>query len=114
MKKVNGDAAADWYAGRHPEYLTMSRKPGIGTGWIEKYFEGVYRDDSVIVNGVECKPPKFYDDWYRSYMPKEFRKIVASRVERALNDPDNNGSRKYVKEEVKLAAIANLVREIEL
>lgn len=114
LKKVNGPNAADWYMGRHPEYLTMSRKPGIGTGWIKKWFPDVYRDDSVIVNGVECKPPKFYDEWYRQYMPREFNSLVRARVERALNDPDNNQSRRNVKEEVKLAAIKFLSREIEL
>lgn len=50
---------------RKPEYVTMSRRPGIGGPWIEKYLDETYRDDTVIVprkkKNVECTPPPYYD-----------------------------------------------------
>lgn len=47
---------------RIPEYLTMSRKPGIGGLWIDRYLSDVYARDRVIVrHGVQCRPPRFYD-----------------------------------------------------
>ncbi len=55
------------------EYATMSRKPGIGRDWIDKYKGEVYRDDSVIVNGHHCKPVRYYDD----VMAKEQPELVA-------------------------------------
>ncbi len=45
----------------NPEYVTMSRNKGIGTGWFEKFGAEVYPSDEVIVRGVSSKPPRFYD-----------------------------------------------------
>lgn len=60
-KKLHDSELGD----RMPEYLTMSRKPGIGGLWIEKFFSDVYSQDRVIVrNGVMCRPPRFYDSVY--------------------------------------------------
>lgn len=61
MKKVTGDRASSHYAGRKPEYTTMSRRPGIGKGWYEKFKADVYPSDRVIVRGVVTRPPRFYD-----------------------------------------------------
>lgn len=46
-----------------PEYTTMSRRPGIGKDWIDKYKDEVYQTDSVIVKGKEVNPPKYYDQF---------------------------------------------------
>lgn len=44
-----------------PEYTTMSRRPGIGKTWLEKYGKDVLNNDEVIINGRAVKPPKYYD-----------------------------------------------------
>ena len=44
-----------------PEYVTMSRRPGIGATWFEKYASDVYPDDVVIHDGKRFRPPRFYD-----------------------------------------------------
>lgn len=72
LKKVTGDAADEAYervhplTGEvcrvHPEYVTMSRRPGLGTGWALKYKDDLYPSDFVIVRGRRMKPPKFYDN----------------------------------------------------
>jgi len=36
-KKVTGDDAEKYYEGRKPEYVTMSRRPGIAHSWFEKF-----------------------------------------------------------------------------
>lgn len=46
---------------RRGEYARMSRRPGIGYGWITEYAGEVVAADSVVVRGVECKPPRYYD-----------------------------------------------------
>lgn len=71
MKKQKGKNSKTHYetfdpttgeiSSRTPEYLTMSRRPGIGHPWLEKYRTDVYPHDFVVVNGVKCKPPKYYD-----------------------------------------------------
>lgn len=72
IKKVTGEKEVDHYLAFHeetgeilgmrkPEYITMSRRGGIGEGWFKVYKEMIARDDSVIIRGKEMKPPKFYD-----------------------------------------------------
>lgn len=64
-KKVTGEAAAEHYKGRKPEFLLMSRggrkAGGIGRSWIEKFHGDVYPSDEVVVRGVSCRPPRYYD-----------------------------------------------------
>lgn len=73
MKKQNGKKAAEegtyW---RHdsetgetyevePEFAGMSRRPGIGKTWFEKYKDDVYPNDFVVMRGKKCRLPKYYD-----------------------------------------------------
>ena len=52
MKKVTGDMSESHYHGRKPEYITMSRRPGIGHDWLLKYKDDVYPNDYIIIRGV--------------------------------------------------------------
>lgn len=71
LKKVTGDRAAKQYervdgeTGEvyqiQPEYATMSRRPGLGASWFEKYSADVYPSDEVIINGKKFRPPRYYD-----------------------------------------------------
>lgn len=47
--------------GRTPEFLLMSRRPGIGRLWIDKFEGDVYPSDEVIVKGSPQRPPRYYD-----------------------------------------------------
>lgn len=47
------------------EYCTMSRRPGIGAGWLEKFGDEVYPSDGVVVNGKLVRPPRYYDEWLK-------------------------------------------------
>ncbi len=62
-KKFKGteEQVRNYYGHRVPEYATMSRRPGIGKEWYDKFKEEVLANDSVIINGREVKPPRFYD-----------------------------------------------------
>lgn len=74
MKKVTGPRAEEHYAvidkdtgeygERQPEYTTMSRRPGIGKSWWEKYKNEVFPADEVIMNGKPIKPPRYYDNLF--------------------------------------------------
>lgn len=39
----------------------MSRNPGIGDGYVDKYAHELIAHDNVIVNGREVSLPRFYD-----------------------------------------------------
>lgn len=110
LKKVYGDAASTHYNGRVPEYLTMSRRPGIGFDWAMRFRHEWYRDDSVIVNGSECKPPRYYDSLEERYSPGRLARVKASRVKAACASPDNAGSRLISREAVKQSALSTLNR----
>lgn len=114
LKKVVGEKAGDWYQGRVPEYLTMSRRPGIGAGFVKQYKSGIYRDDSVIVRGAECKPPRYYDNVMEKLSPSVMKRVKARRRAAAEDSEDNSGKRLLVREEVKRGAIANLSRKLEV
>lgn len=92
-----------------PEYVTMSRRPGIGRGWFDKYSSDVYPRDSRVIKGVDTKPCKFYDSLYESSDPSGFREVKLDRMVKAsaLRD-DNTDARLAAKERVKLAQISQL------
>lgn len=111
LKKVVGPGAAAHYGGRVPEYLTMSRRPGIGRSFVDKFGAEIYRSDSVIVNGAECKPPRYYDNVAEKARPTVLKRVKARRRAAAAASPDNTGKRLIVREVVKQAAITSLRRD---
>lgn len=126
MKKVTGDGAAEHYKGRLPEYTTMSRRPGIGQGWYEKFKADVYPHDRVVVRGNSSRPPRFYDNLLQREDPSTLALLKINRennskkfVTDTLDDgtvvtySDQSGCRLLVKEEVKNAQLKNLIRPLE-
>jgi len=87
-KKITGDLAKDHYQGRKPEYCTMSRRKGIGYGWIEKYRNDVYPFDEVIIRGKKMKPAKAYDRFLELNFPTEYEEVKQSREIIAKKMPD--------------------------
>lgn len=110
LKKVTGPAAESHYGGRVPEYLTMSRRPGIGKAFFEKYRSDFYPSDECVVRGVVTKPPRYYDKLLEESAPSVLSGVKAARVRAALDDPDSTGSRLIVREEVKTAAVRTFSR----
>lgn len=41
--------------------ICISRRPGIGKPWLEKYKTDVFPSDEVVINGSTMRPPKYYD-----------------------------------------------------
>lgn len=125
MKKVTGDRAESHYEGRHPEYTSMSRRPGIGKGWYEKFKADVYPLDRVVVRGVNTRPPRFYDNLLAVEDRSTFELLKIDREKngqhfvedfvdgRKIIVSDSSSARLAVKEVVKRAEISTLVRPLE-
>lgn len=116
LKKITGPNAEAHYGGRIPEYLTMSRKPGIGSGYYDKYANDWYPRDECVVRGVACKPPRFYDKRLEVESPRVYRKVLRIRKERAeerLAKIAYPIHQLMVDETVKMAQISNISRKLE-
>lgn len=82
MKKINGDKKESHYmkldeeTGElhpiHPEYVTMSRRPGLGRSWYEKYSQDVFPDNFVIIQTSPGEPKKRINvpDYYVKLLEK--------------------------------------------
>ena len=123
MKKITGDAAKSHYEviddatgeviQRVPEFAHMSLKPGIGSGWYDKFHSDVFPHDEVIARGLPCKPPRYYDKLLKRTNPVMHDEIKLQRVlDNYSKWRDNTPERLKIKETVKNAQISNLRRKI--
>lgn len=98
--KLNGDAAAK-YGDLLKPFSMMSRMPGIGSTWFTEYGEHAYKWDSVVMNGREIRPPRFYDTRYEILDSDHMALLKRKRRRIALEHAsDNTSARRHVKEDV--------------
>lgn len=84
------------WTGRLPEFVCMSRRPGIGDSWFEKFgMTDVYPADYVVMlkskGGIKkCRPPRYYDTKLEENYPFLYEQIKRNRVAKAIKHLDNN------------------------
>lgn len=125
MKKITGPMAENHYSRLDettgeiiqlkPEYTTMSRRPGIGKGWYDRFKSDVYPHDIVVMRGdKKMKPPRFYDGLYEREYPSDFEKLKAKRAREMHKHMDNNTpERLEVRERVLEARLTKLKRTVD-
>lgn len=103
-----------------PEFALMSRRPGIGKKWLEKYGKEVLDNDSVIVNYKEMKPPAYYDYLFDKEVPekiasikKERRLAAAKQKEKFYLQKRSPSAVLLAKETIKKQQITQLKRSLE-
>lgn len=74
--------------GLQPEYVAMSK--GIGAEYFEKYAHDVYSSDSVVVNGKEWKPPRYYDKLLEKIAPDGAKAVSQRRIAKAQENPERS------------------------
>lgn len=95
-----------------PEYLTMSRRPGIGAGWYQKFGRDVYPSDELVIRGgAITRPPRFYDERLKKEDPICWSLLRDRRAARAgAADPaereDRRGSER---EELARSRVKNFL-----
>lgn len=109
VKKINGQAAAEHYAGRKPEYTTMSRRPGIGAEWLKKYSTDVYRHDSLVLRGKRMRAPRAYDRRLELTDPSLLATI---KIRRKVNAVQRTQNELNTSATVKAAQIKSLRRDL--
>lgn len=93
-----------------PEYVTMSRRPGIGSGWFSKFKGDVFPSDEVVHRGRRYRPPRFYDE----RLPEaelEALKLKRRQVA-AVHGDELSEERLKVREQVAEARSNNLRRDL--
>lgn len=99
--------------GRIKEYNTMSRRPGIGAEWLEKYGESdVWNSDTIVIRGKKMKPPKYYTGKYELTNPEEFSILKAQRKQQSADNPNNTWQRLPVREKCQQERFKQLKRSL--
>lgn len=99
---------------RLPEFADMSRRPGIGRNWYEKFSTDVYPGDYVVLRNKKMKPPKYYDSLLAREDPFEHDNIKERRSTNGLKHAHNNSAQRlHVRETLQLEKFKRLIRTYE-
>jgi len=114
-KKLGQDS--DFYEinGIEPEFIRMSRRPGIGAKFYEKFTADIFPADKMVIRGnVITKPPRYYTEKYGLTNPEQYRILKDERKYGGMKQWRNNTrERLVVREKVKLAQIGQLKRNLD-
>lgn len=125
LKKVTGKRAQEHYLRcdeygvaywLEPEYTTMSRRPGIGKDWYEKYASDVHPSNEVPVpgRGVFKKVPRYYEKLLERTDPELHAEITEKRRDWIRENPEEfTPERLESKYQVKKAQVSLLKRGLE-
>jgi hypothetical protein len=122
MKKHKGEGMEDHYTrwcpdtGEgtlvEPEYCTMSRKPGIGYNWLQKYKADVYPHDYVVINNHKVKPPRYYDSLLEEDELAALKKKRQEEQPELINEYGEAMDRLWVSQEIKIKKLERLIRNL--
>lgn len=119
-EKITGERAESWYTRVDrdgviwrmlPEYTDMSRRPGIGHSYFEKYGAEVFTHDSVVVNGREVRPPRYYDVKMAAIDPKRMEALKSKRRRAAsVHKDEQTPERRRVRERFAELTLSQMKR----
>ncbi len=99
LERVNGETGEVKMV--KAEYATMSRRPGLGYTWFQKYKSDVYPEDVVIQKGRVFRPPAYYDTLLEKEDPEMWQRIQEKRKQIVkADDKYQKPSRLEAKEKV--------------
>jgi len=123
IKKVNGERASDHYRTvntetgetyeRKPEFIVMSRRPGIGSEFFANFKGDLYPSDFAVIQGKRKKVPGYYDKQLEKENPVLLESVKSRRSTDALKRwQDNTDARLKVREEVLRSKLSTLKRKL--
>lgn len=95
-----------------PEYSTMSRRPGIGINWIDRFTRDVYPKDYTTIKGIRMRPPRAYDRYLESIDADMYDDIKAGRKLKEYETDKEKRPALSAQEKVKKAQFNQLKRSI--
>lgn len=78
-KKLTGPRAKDYGLKRPEQPVCVSRRPGIGKPWYDKWKHEIYAMDRIYERGIPMRPPDYFDRRYEIEHPDQFHKIKVKR-----------------------------------
>jgi len=80
LKKISGTSAPDHYAGRTPEFPSISN--GLGKSHVEAWLSDLYPSDLTVLPGRgSFMPPPYYDRVLEKIDPRLYESVKARRKE---------------------------------
>lgn len=122
VKKINGEQAEQHYTRTkvdgttyrvHPEYVTMSRRPGIASQFYEDFSTDIYPLDNLIVDGARHPVPKIFDRKLDKDNPSLLQSLKARRKKRARKSRDNTPERLRSREQFAILKTERKTRSYE-
>lgn len=114
LKKVTGSGSRFHYRGRIPEYITMSRNPGIASGYFDEFKDDMYPSDEIVpaIGRPASLPPKYFDTLLERVDADLYALVKKKRVEGLdyFTDPESTDSRLETRERVKASLIKNTLK----
>lgn len=122
LKKITGDAADEHYSRIHPltgeylrvrpEFITMSRRPGIGAGWFDKFARDAFPSDFVVIDGKKRPVPRYYlekekakpqaEDFTPEHRAGNVFRVGVQRAKKSHQQKENNTPERRATREASL------------
>lgn len=114
LKKISGPGQSFILRRAKPEYVTMSRNPGIASLYFEEYKDDLYPHDEIIpeIGRPASLPPKYFDKLLEKVDPVLYESVKKKRTEGLdfYSDPNSTDTRLATRERVKHALIKNCLK----
>lgn len=123
LKKMSGKLAEEHYQRVNvitgelvqvqPEFALMSRNPGIGRKWYDKYKKDAFPSDFLVHEGKKHNVPRYYAEILKQENEHVYKEVKQKRIN-AMNAQKHNSTpdRLHVRETVKKSQLTQLKRSI--
>ena len=112
FKKQKGDDVDDSLQ----PFVLMSRMPGLGHDWYNKYKNQIYPNDFIVIrDGITCKPPQYYDSLLEKDNPELYERVKKARQAKYRRDEDMTDEEyaaAEIQERLKAKKLTKLVRRL--
>lgn len=114
LKKITGSSSASHYGGRKAEFITMSRNPGIASGYFDEFKNDVYPHDEIIPgpDRPASLPPRYFDKLLEKVDPLMYERVKKKRSEGLdfFTDPNSTDTRLATRERVAKSLTKNCLK----
>lgn len=111
--RINPETGEIWNV--YPEFIRMSRRPGIGFNWLDKYSGDAFPSGFLINDGTKTPVPRAYTrrvkEKFEQFPNANLDQLEHERYLRAQADTDNTPERMATKDEVLRLRTQRLKRD---